>query len=122
MLNRYRTATGFTQGMADAWQISSHETEYDMSTHSPTITAKARPAMVEIGGKKPGFTSMDIQARVDGTEEWVTIGVKVNHLPFIDSRPSANGKPEKREYRGLGYDGDQQVGQPSPIVTAVWGL
>lgn len=48
--------------------------------------------------------------------------LKVNHLPFIDSRPSANGNPEEREYRGLGYDGDQQVGQPSAIVTGIWGV
>ncbi len=49
---------------------------------------------------------MDIQARVDGTETWETFAVKVNHVPFLDTRPSVNGKPEKREYRALGYDGD----------------
>jgi len=47
--------------------------------------------------------------------------VKVNHFPFFDTTaPQVAGKPEKREYRGLGMIGDQQVGQPSPIVTAVW--
>jgi hypothetical protein len=34
--------------------------------------------------------------------------------------PQTDGKPEKREYRGLGYVGDDQVGQSSDIVTAVF--
>jgi hypothetical protein len=30
------------------------------------------------------------------------------------------GKPEKREYRALGYVGDNQVGQPSDTVTGIF--
>ena len=43
--------------------------------------------------------------------------------PFIDlTPPQIPGKPEKREYRVLGYVGYQQVGQPSATVTAVFGV
>lgn len=121
MLNRYKTATGWTDGMAESWGVKSHETTYDMNNHKPYLTAKARTGTVELGGRKPGFSSVTIQMRLAGTEAWTNIGVKINHFPFYDTTaPQTAGKPEKREYRALGYDGDQQVGQPSDIVTAVF--
>ncbi|MBA2435030.1 MAG: hypothetical protein M3480_05755 [Verrucomicrobiota bacterium] len=59
--------------------------------------------------------------RLEGTSDWTTIGVKVNHFAFFDTTtPQVAGKPEQRECRALGMMGDQQVGQPSDIVTAVW--
>ena len=123
MLNRYKTATGWTDGMAEAWEVNSPARSYDMDTHGPTITAQSRPGMVLVRGKKPGFTSVTIQMRPDGTADWIDIGVKVSRFPFIDlTAPQTPGKPEKREYRALGYVGDEQVGQPSATVTAVFGL
>lgn len=42
-------------------------------------------------------------------------------FPFFDTTaPRTPCKPEKREYRARGMISDQQVGQPSAIVTAVW--
>ena len=60
--------------------------------------------------------------RVDGTTEWITIGMKINHFPFFGTTVAQTpGKPEKRQYQALGYVGDNQAGQPSDIVTAVYG-
>ncbi len=121
MINHYKTAPGWNTGMSDSWKVKTHETTYDMNNHKPTITAAAGVGVVEIRGKKPGFTSVSIQMRIDGTTEWTTIGVKINHFPFYDTTaPQTPGKPEKREYRALGYSGDKQVGQPSDIVTAIY--
>ena len=123
MLNRYKTATGWTDGMANAWEVNSPPRAYDMNSHRPTITAQSRPGMVLVRGSKPGFTSVTIQMRPDGTSEWIDIGVKISRFPFIDiTAPQTPGKPEKREYRALGYVGDEQVGQPSATVTAVFGV
>jgi hypothetical protein len=121
MLNRYKHATGWTEGMADAWAVSTSTKTYDRNTHAPTITAAAAPGKNVIKGAKPGFTSADIQMRVTGTSTWITIGVKISSFPFYDTTvPQTPGKPESREYRALGYIGDEQVGQPSDIVTAVF--
>jgi hypothetical protein len=79
--------------------------------------------VVLIRGAKPGFTSVTIQMRVEGTTEWISIGIKISGFPFFDTTaPQTPGKPEKREYRALGYLGDQQMGQPSEIVTAIYGV
>ena len=53
-----------------------------------------------IRGRKPGFSSVDIDMRLAGTSAWTNIGIKLNHFPFIDTiAPQVPGKPEKREYR-----------------------
>ena len=53
------------------------------------------PGQVEITGTKPGFDSINLQMRLEGTADWTTIGVKVNHFPFFDTTaPQAAGKPE----------------------------
>lgn len=122
MINRYKAATGWTAGMGAAWAVETHEPDYDMNNHKPTINGRARPGAVVISGRKPGFTSVTIQMRVDGTAEWTAIGIKINHFPFYDTTaPGTPGKPEKREYRALGMVGDAQTGQPSDIITAVFG-
>ena len=54
MINRYKAATGWTDGMADAWAVKTHQSTYDMTTHKPTITALAMAGSVEIRGKKRG--------------------------------------------------------------------
>lgn len=121
MINRYKNSTGWTEGMTDSWQVSSRAATYDMNTQKPRITARSIPGFVIISGSKPGFSSLTIQKRLNGESNWVDIGIKVNHLPFYDTTAAQNAdKPEKREYRGIGYKGDQQVGQPSDIVTAVF--
>ncbi len=122
MINRYKAAPGWNTGIAAGWSVVTHETSYDMNTHKPTITARSTPGAVVISGKKPGFTSVTILMRLDGTAEWTSIGIKINHFPFYDTTaPGTPGKPEKREYRALGMVGDAQAGLPSDIVTAIYG-
>lgn len=121
MLNQYKAAPGWNEGLAESWKAKTHTPTYDMNTHKPTITAHAQIGTVEIRGKKPGFSAVSIQMRLDGTTEWTTIGVKISHFPFHDTTaPQTPGKPEKREYRALGYSGDQQSGQPSDTITAIY--
>lgn len=120
LINRYKNSNGWTEGMADAWQVKTHATQADMSEQKSSITARSVTGKNVISGRKRGFTSVTIQMRVDGTNDWIDIGVKVSHFPFYDTTaPQTEGKPEKREYRALGFIGDDQVGQPSDIVTAV---
>jgi hypothetical protein len=119
LINRYKNANGFTEGMGAAWKITTHQSQ--SSNDKPALTATAVSGRVVIRGRKPGFTSVTIQMRPDGTNDWADIGMKISRFPFYDTTaPQTPGKPEKREYRALGYIGDDQVGPPSDIVTAIF--
>lgn len=121
LINRYKNAKGWTDGMAAAWDVKTSATQYDMTTQQPSINGRSVPGKNVVTGKKPGFTSVTIQMRVDGASPWIDIGTKVSQFPFYDTTaPQTAGKPEKREYRALGYVGDDQMGQPSDIVTAIF--
>ncbi len=92
-----------------------------MNNHQPTITVESVGGQTVIRGQKPGFTSVTIQMRLAGTANWSDIGIKLSRFPFVDHTPAQTpGKPENREYRALGFVGDQQMGQPSDIVSAVF--
>jgi hypothetical protein len=121
MINRYKHAVGWNEGMAAAWEVKTQTSTYNMDTQKPIITVHPRPGTNEIRGKKPGFTSVDILMRIAGTSAWTTIGSKISHFPFLDTTaPQTPGKPEEREYQAIGYVGDKQAGQPSDIVTGIF--
>ena len=121
VINGYKASPGWNEGMGKGWQVNTQTTQYDMDTHAPTITVVNEGGQIVIRGKKPGFTSVSIDMRLAGTSPWTTIGVKLSHFPLIDTTaPQTPGKPEKREYRARGYVGDEEMGQPSDIVTGLY--
>jgi hypothetical protein len=121
IINNYKASTGWNNGTGNAWQVNSSSTQYDMDTHSPTINVVNVGGQTVIRGKKPGFTSASLKMRVVGTNTWLTIATKVAHFPVIDdTAPQTPGKPEEREYQAIGYVGDQEMGQPSPIVRGIY--
>jgi len=121
MLKNYKSSPGWNNGMAAAWDVLSETVEYDMNTHKPTVSIKTVGGQVEVGGRKPGFDSVDIMMRVTGTATWTKIAAKVMHLPIIDSTaPQTPDKPESRDYQFIGYVGDEPAGQPSDIVTNIF--
>jgi hypothetical protein len=121
MINGYKASPGWNDGMGNGWAVNTQTTQYDMDTHAPTIKVINEGGQMVIRGKKPGFSSVSLDMRLTGTATWSTIGLKLNHFPFIDATaPQAPGKPEKREYRARGYVGDQETGQPSDIVLGLY--
>ncbi len=63
---------------------------------------------------------MNIYARPTGTSQWQYLA-RDNNSPYDDERPLANGQPEMREYMAIGVVGDEEVGQPSDIISVVFG-
>lgn len=121
LIKNCKSSPGWNNGMGNAWQVNTSSTQYDMNTHAPTITVTVVGGQVVIRGKKPGFDSVSIDMRVAGTAQWITIGVKLSQFRLVDNTaPQTPGKPEKREYRARGYVGDQEMGQPSEIVTGTY--
>lgn len=62
-----------------------------------------------------GLKSARVQRRRN-EGAWQTIGEPTGN-PFIDDEPSIDGKSEKREYRSIGLEKNEPVGQYSDIVT-----
>jgi len=70
---------------------------------------------VELAFNKQGMTAVRFQMR-RGNGDWVTVGDPTSS-PFIDTTPSIDGKPEKREYRAIYLVKNEPVGQYSDIIT-----
>lgn len=121
LINNYKSSPGWNDGMGAGWKVNTSSPQYDMDTHAPSITVTNVGGQQVIRGQKPGFTSVDLDMRVAGTPTWITIATKLSRFPFVDSTPAQTpGKPEPREYRARGYVGDQEMGQPSEIVTGIF--
>lgn len=92
----------------------------DVSSNKTVLKAEALPGRVRISFTKKGYTGVNIYARAIGSAQWLFLA-RDNNSPYDDERPLANGQPEKREYMAIGVVGDDEVGQPSDIVSVVFG-
>lgn len=70
---------------------------------------------VSITFNKQGMKAVRVQMRRDDGD-FANVGDPTTS-PFIDTTQSVDGKPEKREYRGIYLENNQPVGQYSDIIT-----
>jgi hypothetical protein len=95
---------------------------FDAEAYKPTLTAEDFPGYVRIKGKKSGVQAMNLYVRLKGQSEWKLLVARRSKFPFDDDSPLAvSGTPETREYRAVGVVSDEEVGQPSDIVSVVYG-
>lgn len=81
----------------------------------PNISGKAiADDRVELTFGKQGQPAVRFQMR-RGSGDWTTVGDPTSS-PFIDTTPSLDGKPEKREYRAIFVNKNEPVGQYSDII------
>jgi len=71
--------------------------------------------VVELKYNKQGQKACRFELRRGGGD-WVKVGDPTEST-FIDETPSIDGKPEKREYRGVYLKGNKPFGQYSQILT-----
>jgi hypothetical protein len=120
-IKRAKTGAGFTPGIGEQLDWVGDEITFDPSTARPTITAEAQRGRVKIGGKKPGFDSVNIYFRKKGDVQWKLIAVRKRKFPFYDEAPlTVAGTPEVREYMAIGVIDDEEVGQTSEIREVVY--
>jgi hypothetical protein len=110
----YSDSTGHDLGVIAANSVA------DVSSNKTILKAEALPGRVRLSFTKKGFTGVNIYTRANGGTQWQYLA-RDNNSPYDDVRPLANGQPEKREYMAIGVVGDDEVGQPSDIVSVVFG-
>lgn len=122
LFNQLKSNPKFVDGMGEAMRIFSQTTQRNPADTTPRIKATAEPGHIRITGSKDYAELINIYMRLAGTPAWTLIGIRRKKLPFDDQTPlKTPGTPEMREYMARGVIGDEEVGQQSGIVTAVFG-
>gem|GEM_PF-801752 len=119
--NNLKSTRGFTDGDARTLEVATHSGSFDPDTYKPHLTAASMPGRVEITGKKTGADALNLYVRRKGEADFRLLAAKRSRFPFDDTAPPVTaGQPEEREYRAIGVLGDDEIGQPSDIVSAIY--
>lgn len=116
-----KSSAGFNTGDAQTLQVTTSATALDPANYRPQLRAESFPGYNVLTGKKRGVQALNIYMRLKGTNSWTLIAARRTSFPFHDDTPPAvPGKPEEREYMAMGVMNDEEIGQPSDIVSAVF--
>lgn len=119
--NNLKSTRGFTEGDARTLEVATHSGSFDPDTYKPHLTAASMPGRVEITGRKTGADALNLYVRRKGEAGFRLLAAKRSRFPFDDTAPPVTaGQPEEREYRAIGVLGDDEIGQPSDIVSAIF--
>ena len=120
-INNLKTTRGFNDGDARTLQVTGGSAVFDPDTYKPPLTAESASGRVTLTGKKNGADGLNLYSRKKGETTWKLIAGKRSKFPFDDTSPPAvPGQPEEREYRAVGVLGDDEIGEPSDIVSAIF--
>ena len=110
-----------SDGDADTLDVATSSSTIDPASYKPQIKVEAHPGYNELTGKKRGVQALNFYTRIKGVGPWTLLASKRATFPFSDDTPPATaGKPEEREYMAMGVMNDEEIGQASDIVTAVF--
>lgn len=115
VVDRLKTATGYSEETGKTLMaVPSRTGSPSFEHHKPSLRAQVYGGKVRIHWTRGALDGINVYARKPG-EPWTLLG-RDTRPPFDDARPAAT--PEVREYRAIGVSHDQEVGQPSDVVTA----
>jgi hypothetical protein len=121
-VNLIKGSRGFDDGIGEALKIFTTGGKPDPANIKPTLKAEAQRGQVRITGRKNYAETVNIYTRRKNETAWRLLVAKRTTFPFEDQTPLAQpGVPEEREYQAMGVNGDTEIGQPSDIVSAVFG-
>lgn len=121
--NNLKSTRGFTDGDARTLDVSTGTSSFDPATTKPDLTAESKKGLVRLMGKKLGADAVNLYSRVAGTATWKLLAGKRSRFPFDDDSPPVTaGQPEEREYQAISVVGDDEVGDPSDIISAIFRL
>jgi hypothetical protein len=117
---KWKASDGMTDAIAAELQIVGGGAPFNPETYQPHITAQVFSGYVRIKFKKLGADGIILNSRLKGTSGWKFVSRDTNS-PYDDHTPLAvAGQSEVREYQAFGLWGDDQIGQPSDIVTVAF--
>jgi len=120
LITRMKAHPGYTEAIGQDLGIIAVTASGDLINNKTTLKADVLPGRIRISFTKKGFSGVNIYSRMEGTAKWTFLARDTNS-PYEDNRPLANGQPEKREYMAMGVVGDEEVGQPSDIISVLFG-
>jgi hypothetical protein len=122
VIKNMKSSKGYNDGIGADLQIVATAGSFSAETYKPTITAEAFPGYVRIKGKKVGADAFNIYMRLKGQPTFKLIATNRSRFPFDDDSPLAQpGTAETREYQAMGVVADKEIGQPSDIVSVLYG-
>ena len=115
VIERLKTSPGYTEETGKALMaVPSKAAVVHLETYKPELRAIAHGGKVRIHWKRGALDGINVYSRKLGETAFTFLGHD-SRPPYDDSRPITPG--EVREYRAFGVAYDEEVGQPSDILT-----
>ena len=119
-IGQWKADPGITDAIIADLQIVGSGAAFDPASYQATLTAQVFTGYVRFKFKKGQTDGVIIYTRKQGETAWKFVSRDTNS-PYDDHTPlAAPGVPEVREYQAFGVLNDQQIGQPSPIVSVTF--
>ncbi|WP_026768560.1 hypothetical protein [Asinibacterium sp. OR53] len=121
VITRIKTLPAYTLNAGKELGIVASNRLVDENSLKPTLVGTAYDGYVSLSFNKQGMPGISLYSRLKGELEWQELDV-AKSSPYLDYTPLAQtGKPETREYMAYYYDGFQETGFASDIVSVVYG-
>lgn len=116
LVNRIKSAKGYTDEMGNQLKIIGSETGFDKLTSKPTIVLNKDANGVQIKFIKDKADGIYIYGRRGNETDFSFLAVDTSS-PYQDNRPNlVAGQAEKREYKACYFKDDTIIGQESDIA------
>lgn len=119
-IGQWKKNPAITDAMIADLQISGGGSAFDPDTFQAVLSAQVFSGYIRFKFKKGQTDGITLYSRLKGQAAWKFVSRDTNS-PYDDHTPLAvPGVPEAREYQAFGMLNDQQIGQPSDIVSVTF--
>jgi hypothetical protein len=94
--------------------------ESERPLFQPHLRAEVTGDGVKLFADTMGADGLNIYVRTAGERAWQLLAPSQRQFPFHDRRPFSSGRLERRDYMAVGVFDGEEIGQSSPVVSAVW--
>ncbi|SIT27895.1 hypothetical protein SAMN05421788_107342 [Filimonas lacunae] len=116
-----KASADYQESLGSSLGIVGYSRVFDLNEIKPVIKAVAYPGRVAISFNLLVMKSVTVYSRIKGTYGWEKLGNDYAS-PYEDRRPLAvPQQAEIREYMAFYFNGKEDVGQQSDVVSAVFG-
>ncbi|MCB1212197.1 MAG: hypothetical protein KDK97_22935 [Verrucomicrobiales bacterium] len=110
-----------SSGVEGTLQLVGTGSDFDPNTFKPTLKLSIVGGVIKLDFTKGECDSVAVRCRLRGSPGWNKLGLD-SLTPYYDTAPLADpAVPETREYYVIGVIDDIEVGQPSDVVSIVFG-
>lgn len=117
---RLKTSPGYTDAIGEDLGCVGTTIPLDPATYRPKLRANAIMEAVLLNWVRGDAHQVKLYGRLKGQADWQFLAISTG-TTYIDRRELAQPNvPEVREYMACGVVDDEEIGQPSDIVTVVF--